>query len=353
MDYKLKNRDGVETTYAKDKIKIPAATGDNMVVFTQGEVQDSKAVTITENGTTEVTPDAGYGSVKKVGVTVNVPTPEPVLQEKAVNITSNGQTSVTPDAGKDGLSKVDITVAVPTPAPALQKKSISITANGTGSVLPDAGNDGLSEVDYTVNVPAATLEVKETDITENGFPRILPSDGYTGMSEVRASVKVPMVVFKTTQLAFAQAITDALEFYQSSDYSGFVQSQSAYGGQGIPFAVNVNGSMTWGTMRAYETYSPSYSNAWEWWSTPIPSEYPNQPNNFTSFDIYKISGTFELRSFPSGGGMKCFPVKFSESLGKVQRYMFNNPEPASKPNAINGHTKSGIVNFNYNYSAAD
>lgn len=353
MDYKLKNRDGVETTYAKDKIKIPAATGDSMVVFTQGEAQAEKTVDINANGAFTVAPDAGFAFVKKVSGTVAVPTPEPVLQEKAVNITSNGQTSVTPDSGKDGLSKVDITVAVPMPAPTLQKKSISITANGTGSVLPDAGKDGLSEVDYTVNVPAATLEVKGTDITENGFTRILPSDGYTGMSEVSASVKVPMVVFKTTQLAFAQAITDALEFYYSSDYSGFVQSQSDYGGQGIPFAVNVNGSMTWGTMRAYETYSPSYSNAWEWWSTPIPSEYPNQPNNFTSFDIYKISGTFELKSFPSGGGMKCFPVNFSESLGKAQRYMFNNPESASAGGSINGHTKSGLVNFNYDYSVPD
>lgn len=353
MDYKLKNRDGVETSYTKDKLKIPAATGDSMVVFSQGEAQAEKTIDINANGAFTVEPDAGYSFVKKVSGTVAVPTPEPVLQEKSVNITSNGQTSVSPDAGKDGLSKVDITVAVPTPAPKLQKKSISITANGTGSVLPDAGNDGLSEVDYTVDVPAATLEVKETDITENGFLRILPSDGYTGMSKVGASVKVPMVTFKTTQLAFAQAITDALEFYYSSDYSGFVQSQSGYGGQGIPFAVNVNGSMTWGTMRAYETYEPSYSNAWEWWSTPIPYQYPDQPNNFTSFNIYKISGTFEARNLPSLGGMKCFPVNFSESLGKTQHYMLNNPEPASAGNAINRSTKSGLVNFNYEYSVPD
>lgn len=113
MDYKLKNRDGVETTYAKDKIKIPAATGDNMVVFTQGEAQAEKTMDINANGAFTVEPDAGFSFVRKVSGTVNVSTPEPVLQEKAVNITSNGQTSVTPDAGKDGLSKVDITVSVP------------------------------------------------------------------------------------------------------------------------------------------------------------------------------------------------------------------------------------------------
>ena len=85
MDYKLKNRDGIETTYIKEKIKIPAATGDSMVVFTQGEVQPEKAVTIAENGTTEVTPDAGYGSVKKVGVTVEVPATKPDWQENDPN----------------------------------------------------------------------------------------------------------------------------------------------------------------------------------------------------------------------------------------------------------------------------
>ena len=90
MDYKLKNRDGVETTYTKDKIKIPAATGDSMVVFTQGEVQAEKTVTITENGTTEVTPDAGYGSVKKVGVTVDVSAQEVAMQEVPLDPVPSG-----------------------------------------------------------------------------------------------------------------------------------------------------------------------------------------------------------------------------------------------------------------------
>ena len=75
MDYKLKNRDGVETTYTKDKIKIPAATGDSMVVFTQGEAQAEKTVDIAENGAFTVEPDAGYTFVKKVSGTVNVPAP--------------------------------------------------------------------------------------------------------------------------------------------------------------------------------------------------------------------------------------------------------------------------------------
>lgn len=192
MDYKLKNRDGVETTYTKEKLKIPAATGDSMVVFTQGEAQAEKTVDISKNGAFTVEPDAGFTFVKRVSGTVAVPTPEPVLQEKSVNITSNGQTSVTPDSGKDGLSKVDITVAVPTPAPKLQKKSVSITANGTGSVLPDAGNDGLSEVDYTVDVPASTpvLQEKTITITENGTTEVTPDSGQDGLSKVTVDVDV-------------------------------------------------------------------------------------------------------------------------------------------------------------------
>lgn len=75
MDYKLKNRDGVETTYTKDKLKIPAATGDSMVVFTQGEAQAEKTVDIAENGAFTVEPDAGYTFVKKVSANVNVPAP--------------------------------------------------------------------------------------------------------------------------------------------------------------------------------------------------------------------------------------------------------------------------------------
>lgn len=76
MDYKLKNRDGVETTYTKEKLKIPAATGDSMVVFTQGEAQAEKTVDIDANGAFTVEPDAGFAFVKRVSGTVAVPGPD-------------------------------------------------------------------------------------------------------------------------------------------------------------------------------------------------------------------------------------------------------------------------------------
>ena len=76
MDDKLKNRHGVETTYTKEKLKIPAATGDSMVVFTQGEAQAEKAVDINANGAFIVEPDAGFSFVKRVSGTVAVPGPD-------------------------------------------------------------------------------------------------------------------------------------------------------------------------------------------------------------------------------------------------------------------------------------
>lgn len=72
MDYKLKNRDGVETTYTKDKIKIPAATGDGMAVFTQGEAQDNVLKSVHGPGKCEIRPDTGYAFMRKALVTVDL-----------------------------------------------------------------------------------------------------------------------------------------------------------------------------------------------------------------------------------------------------------------------------------------
>ena len=102
MDYKLKNRDGVETTYAKDKIKIPAATGDSMVVFTQGEAQAEKTVDITKNGAFTVEPDAGFAFVKKVSGTVAVPTPVTSVNGKTGDVKTGMVVHATKNTSADG-----------------------------------------------------------------------------------------------------------------------------------------------------------------------------------------------------------------------------------------------------------
>ena len=102
MDYKLKNRDGVETTYAKDKIKIPAATGDSMVVFTQGEAQAEKTVDISANGTFEVEPDEGFAFVKRVSGNIAVPAPVTSVNGKTGDVKTGMVVHATKNTNTDG-----------------------------------------------------------------------------------------------------------------------------------------------------------------------------------------------------------------------------------------------------------
>ena len=102
MDYKLKNRDGVETTYAKDKIKIPAATGDSMVVFTQGEAQAEKTVDISANGTFEVEPDEGFAFVKRVSGNIAVPAPVTSVNGKTGDVKTGMVVHATKNTSTDG-----------------------------------------------------------------------------------------------------------------------------------------------------------------------------------------------------------------------------------------------------------
>ena len=141
-----------------------------------------KSVTITENGTTTVTPDDGY-VLSSVNVDVNVPSkPE---QAKSVTITENGTTTVTPDDGYV-LSSVNVDVNVPSKPE--QAKSVTITENGTTTVTPDDGYV-LSSVNVDVNVPSKPEQVKSVTITENGTTQITPDEGYA-LSSVSVSVEV-------------------------------------------------------------------------------------------------------------------------------------------------------------------
>lgn len=106
-------------------------------------------IVITQNGTHNV---AAYGEAL-----VNVQGGSIVLQEKTAVV--NGV--VTPDTGYDGLSKVTVQVPTPTPVIRLQEK----TTNTNGYVTFDNGYNGLQGV--TVNVPQPTGTLQRT-ISENG-----------------------------------------------------------------------------------------------------------------------------------------------------------------------------------------
>lgn len=89
----------------------------------------NKDITITENGTTTVSADAGYTGLGTVGVTTNV---QPDLESKSVTITENTTTTITPTTGKDGLSEVEVTTNVPTSGPDLSEYFRDTIQSGTG-----------------------------------------------------------------------------------------------------------------------------------------------------------------------------------------------------------------------------
>lgn len=73
------------------------------------------------SGTQQITANGTYDVSGKASAVVNV---EPNLEEKTVTITENGTTEVTPTTGKDGMSKVTVTTNVPT-ASAVEEISTS------------------------------------------------------------------------------------------------------------------------------------------------------------------------------------------------------------------------------------
>lgn len=142
----------------------------------------SKAVTITENGTTEITPDEGY---ILTGVTVDTAVSGKPEQTKAVTIRENGITEITPDAGHV-LTGVTVEAAVP--GKPEQTKAVTIRENGVTEVTPDAGHV-LTGVSVEAAVPGKPEQVKEVTITENGTTQIKPDEGKV-LSSVSVSVDV-------------------------------------------------------------------------------------------------------------------------------------------------------------------
>ena len=142
----------------------------------------SKEVTITENGTTEITPDEGY---LLTGVTVEAAVPGKPEQTKAVTIRENGVTEVMPDAGH---VLTGVTVDTSVPQPETQKKTIDISTNGTEIVTPDEGRL-LSSVTVNTNVPSTPTQTKAVTIDANGTYLIEPDDGHV-LSGVTATVNV-------------------------------------------------------------------------------------------------------------------------------------------------------------------
>lgn len=105
------------TPSTSEQIKTPGTGKAGISKVTVSAIQTEEK-TVTENG--DVTPSNGKYLSK---VTVNVPATTPDLEEKTVTITANGTTEVTPSSGKDGLSKVTVTTNVPSVSSTIEEIS--------------------------------------------------------------------------------------------------------------------------------------------------------------------------------------------------------------------------------------
>lgn len=92
--------------------------------------------------------------------------PTPTYQSKDISITENGTTTITPDTGYDALSEVDVTTNI---QPDLESKTITITENTTTLIEPTQGKDGLSSVSVITDVSGGKYS-----------PRSISFRGYKG-----------------------------------------------------------------------------------------------------------------------------------------------------------------------------
>lgn len=139
---KLKDGTGAEIDYTGvPKIKIPAADGGGDVIFQLPPTMQEKSVSIASNGTTEVTPDAGYDGLSKVTVTTNVPSSSSETEEVTVELSmADGDQVIMPSEGKS-ISKATVTKPS-TLIPANIKKDVVI-GGVTGTL--DSGGGGADD----------------------------------------------------------------------------------------------------------------------------------------------------------------------------------------------------------------
>ena len=130
-------------------------------------IQDTKALTITSNGTVSVTPDAPYDALKKVDVTVDVPTGGSV-DMRTINITVDGQSvSDIEGWGVDCYYGVDIaTLNSGTPSASISVPNQTVFAI---TVTPDMFV-GVSGADEAVQFDIANVSESYSHVNGSNFP---------------------------------------------------------------------------------------------------------------------------------------------------------------------------------------
>lgn len=209
------------------------------------KAEQEKSVSISTNGTTEVTPDSGK-VLSKVSVTTNV---QPTLQEKTV-VPTTTQQIVTADSGKYGLSKVTVSAiqteekiqaagtsnieVTPTSGKYLTKVTVQPTPSETKTVIPTTAAQTITPTSgkyiSKVTVEAVTSSIDSNIVAEN-IKKDVTILGVTGTLESGSS-GTPIDV--ATEQEMASILTNA-----TADDNGKIYRYTGTTG------TYVNGALYW------------------------------------------------------------------------------------------------------------
>ena len=184
--------------YEDESLVIPVGLGNNST--DDSKRLQTKNVTITENTTTQVTPDSNYIGLSRVSITTDIPT-EVNNQEKSETVHANTTRTIYPDSGYTGLSRVNVTAKAD-----LQDKFAKISQGGVTNITYDEGFDGLNSVEVFVDVPLGKIEF---DSSTNAQKVATDSSGYCDITVNPYTVKDVYVDSSTSPQVIRPTDTDA------------------------------------------------------------------------------------------------------------------------------------------------
>lgn len=184
--------------YEDESLVIPVGLGSNST--DDSKRLQTKNVTITENTTTQVTPDSNYIGLSRVSITTDIPT-EIHNQQKDEVVHANTTRTIYPDSGYTGLSRVNVTAKAD-----LQDKFAKIYQGGVTNITYDEGFDGLNSVEVFVDVPLGKIEF---DSSTNAQRVVTDSSGYCDITVNPYTVKDVYIDSSTSPQVITPTDTDA------------------------------------------------------------------------------------------------------------------------------------------------